>query len=158
LNNTIVNPTSGTNWVAKFRFKLPQTNDTMGIVGIQTYSGYEINYDAGAATARRSAGAFLLYTQGMVNFRLETRTSGGAIAASEASTVVVNTNWNTLFLAATNGNIFAGVNGETPIALGAAVGSTAHYYTPYFAVSSGAAATKAIWIDYFGFIQPRRQD
>lgn len=147
-------PPYGTNFYMKIRFKIPNTNFSQALVGIQTSSGYELNYDAGGGAARRSAGAFLIYTNGMTTFKFETRQAGGTspTPAQVDSGVAVNTNWNTLVMTRTNTTIYGSINGGAFTSLGtSALNSSAHYYAPVIGVASGEAASKDIYIDYFKY-------
>lgn len=161
LLSTAVIPPYGSNFWSAFKFKIPNTNYSMAIVGWQSgpQAAYELNYDHGPATARRSAGAFLIYTNEMSTFWYETRVNGGGIGTRINSGVTANTNWNVLVMTKTNTTIYASLNGGAFVTIGTgALNSGAHYYTPVFGVATGVASAKSIWFDYFKFVMLRPQD
>lgn len=141
----------GTNFVTSFRFKLQDTNTACAVVGIQTTVAHEFNFDVGDSVARRSSGAFVVYTNSGA-FRFETRTSGGAVGFSAASTVAANTNWNTLTISRTNTSIYMSLNGETPVSCGTgALNNGTHSYGPTAGIVSGNATAKVIWLDWWTY-------
>lgn len=144
-------PPYGTNFVASIKFKIPNTNVACVVVGIQTTSGYEMNFDVGDSVGRRSAGAFMVFTNAGA-FRFETRPAGGAVGSSSLSTVAANTNWNTLTISRTNTTIYMSLNGETFVNCGTgALNSGAHYYGPTLAIATGDTTAKAIWVDWWTY-------
>lgn len=141
----------GANFVMNFRFKLQDTNTACAVVGIQTTVGHEFNFDVGDSVGRRSAGAFMVYTNAGA-FRFETRSAGGAVGFSAASSVAANTNWNTLTISRTNTSIYMSLNGETPVSCGTgALNSGAHSYGPTAGIVSGNATAKVIWLDWWTY-------